>query len=76
MEAEIIRRIKLDRLLAENGLASSVSEASRKIKEGALYVNGEKYQKPVYEYDPDQIQELVLKLGRHYLKVVLKPSKS
>jgi tyrosyl-tRNA synthetase len=76
MTGESGRRIKLDRLLADKGLASSVSEASRKIREGAVYVNGEKYQKPVYEYDPEQVEELVLKLGRHYLKVVLKPSES
>jgi tyrosyl-tRNA synthetase len=76
MSGSITRRIKLDRLLAENGLASSVSEASRKIKEGGLQVNGERYEKPVYEYDPDQVSELVLKFGRQYLTVELKTSQN
>jgi len=68
---EAVRRIKLDRLLAENGLASSVSEAARKLKQGAVYVNGERYEKPHYEYDPEQVKELLVKVGRKHLKVIL-----
>ncbi|OFW09473.1 MAG: tyrosine--tRNA ligase [Acidobacteria bacterium RIFCSPLOWO2_02_FULL_59_13] len=74
--ASPVRRIKLDRLLARVGLAPSVSEASRKLKEGAVYVNGERYQKPIYEYDHNQVKELMLKVGRHHLKVILEPPKT
>jgi tyrosyl-tRNA synthetase len=66
-----LRQIKLDRILTTVGLTSSVSESVRKLKEGAVYVNGERYQKPLYEYDPEKVKELLLKVGRNYTMVIL-----
>jgi tyrosyl-tRNA synthetase len=66
------RILKLDRIMASAGLAASVSEAGRKLQQGAVYVNGERHQKPIYEYDPNQVTELLIKVGRHHLKVNLK----
>jgi tyrosyl-tRNA synthetase len=66
-----LNRIKLDRLLVTVGLSSSISESGRKLKEGAVYVNGEKHLKPIFEYDPSKIQEIVIKLGRNHARVSL-----
>jgi tyrosyl-tRNA synthetase len=66
-----LSKIKLDKLLVTVGLASSVSESGRKLKEGAVYVNGERHSKPLFEYDPKQVRELTIKLGRNYAKVSL-----
>jgi tyrosyl-tRNA synthetase len=63
--------IRLDQLIAGVGLASSISEGARKLREGAVYVNGERCKKPVFEFDPEQVKELLLQVGRHHLKVVL-----
>ena len=68
--------IKLDKLLAEVGLASSVSEAARKLKEGAVSINGQRWREPLYNIDTSRRQELLIQLGRHHLKVVLEPSES
>ncbi len=65
--------IKLDRLLAAVGLASSVSEASRKLKEGAVSVNGNRCRDLLLDLDTSRKSELLLKVGRHHLKVVLEP---
>ena len=65
--------IKLDRLLAAAGLASSVSEASRKLKEGAVSVNGNRRRDLLLDIDTSRKSELLLKVGRHHLKVVLVP---
>ncbi len=63
---------RLDKLLHDLGLVSSASEGSRKIKEGAVNLNG---------HDPGTTSmnneltffpsELVIKVGRKYLKVRL-----
>ena len=63
--------IKLDRLLFEVGLASSVSEAGRKLKEGAVYVNGSRYRELLMPLDTSQPNELLLKLGRQYRKALV-----
>jgi tyrosyl-tRNA synthetase len=66
-------QIKLDRLLAKAGLASSVSEAGRKLKEGAVVVNGERRRELLLDIDSSQKSELLVKLGRHHLRVILEP---
>ena len=63
--------IRLERLLYEEKLASSVSEAARKIKEGAVYVNGNRWQEPLMPLEKGQPNELLLKIGRHYRKVFI-----
>lgn len=67
--------IKLDKLLGATGMAPSVSEAARKIKEGAVSVNGNRHQDLWLEVDASGNPELLLKLGRQHIKVVLETSK-
>ncbi|OFW01845.1 MAG: tyrosine--tRNA ligase [Acidobacteria bacterium RIFCSPLOWO2_12_FULL_59_11] len=67
--------IKLDRLLAKVGLAASVSEASRKLREGAVSINGRRHREPLYHLDTSHPHELLVQVGRHHLKVVLEPPK-
>ena len=68
--------IKLARLLAQVGLASSVAEASRKLREGAVSINGQRCREPFYRVDAGQTTELVVQLGRRHMKVILEPPKS
>jgi tyrosyl-tRNA synthetase len=67
--------LKLDKLLARAGLASSASEASRKIKERAVRVDGEVVQKPVIHRgkvgDPSFRVELIVRVGRTTKKVIV-----
>jgi tyrosyl-tRNA synthetase len=65
--------IKIDRLLAAAGLASSVSEASRKLKEGAVSIDGNRYRDLILKLDTSRTHELMVKVGRHHVRVVLKP---
>ena len=67
--------VKLDRLLAKVGLAASVSEAARKIKEGGVSVNGERCRDPLLRLDTGRTQELLVQVGRRYMKVVLEPAR-
>jgi tyrosyl-tRNA synthetase len=66
--------LKLDKLLARAGLTSSVSEASRKIKERAVRVDGEIVQKPVIHrgtIGPTFRTVLILRVGRATKKVII-----
>jgi tyrosyl-tRNA synthetase len=60
-----VRRI--DKVLAKAGLAASVSEAARKLKAGAVEVNGEK----VTELANLEPGEYVIRLGKGWRKVIL-----
>ena len=66
--------IKLDRLLASVGLASSVGEASRKLKQGAVSINGRRCRNLLFHLDPSRTNELLVQVGRHHMKVVLEPA--
>jgi tyrosyl-tRNA synthetase len=62
-------RIKLDRLLAQIGLADSISDAVRKIKQRAVRVNGELKTDPVIFWN---IREsMTVRAGRKIKKVTL-----
>jgi tyrosyl-tRNA synthetase len=63
--------IKLDKLLADVGLVSSVSEAARKLREGAVSVKGQRCREPLYLLDARHTNELPLQVGRRYLTVIL-----
>ena len=67
--------LKLDKLIARAGLASSVSEASRKIKERAVRVDGEVVLKPVIHRgslgDRSFRVELIIRVGRTTKKVIV-----
>ena len=64
--------IRADRLLVATGLASSVSEANRKIKENAVRVNGESYSGSV-KLVPDGANNtpLRIQLGRKIRRVLI-----
>jgi tyrosyl-tRNA synthetase len=68
--------IKLDRLLAKVGLASSVAEAGRKLREGAVSINGEKHRDVHLHLDPAQPGDLLVQLGRRHVKVVLQTQRA
>jgi tyrosyl-tRNA synthetase len=60
--------IRLDKLLARLGLADSVSDAVRKIKAGAVEINGRKVTALVVADPPG---ELVVQVGRRWKRVAL-----
>jgi tyrosyl-tRNA synthetase len=59
--------IRADKLLAKIGLAPSVSEAVRKIKAGAVEINGEKVKDLVWAGGNS---ELVIQVGKNWRKVL------
>ncbi len=65
--------IKLDRLLAGVGLASSNAEAARKLKQGAVSIKGRRCREPLFHLDTSRTNELLVQVGRRHLKVVLEP---
>jgi tyrosyl-tRNA synthetase len=60
-------RVKLDKLLARVGLADSVSDAVRKIKQKAVRINGEVKTDPLAALDIGE--PLILQVGRKIKKV-------
>jgi tyrosyl-tRNA synthetase len=60
--------IRLDKLLAKIGLADSVSDAARKIKAGAVEINGEKVRDLALA---SPAAELVIQAGKNWRKVTL-----
>jgi tyrosyl-tRNA synthetase len=63
--------IRVDKLLAKIGLAESVSDAVRKIKAGAVEVNGEKVKDLALAAGNS---ELVIQVGKNWRKVTLPPT--
>ena len=63
------RRIKLDRLLARSGLADSISDAVRKLKQRAVKVNAQLKTDPVIFLDPHK--ELVVRVGKKIKRIKL-----
>jgi tyrosyl-tRNA synthetase len=66
---EHVPRVRLDRLLSRAGLADSVSDAVRKIKQGAVRVDGELKTDPVILWKPRK--EMTVRVGRKIKKVKL-----
>jgi tyrosyl-tRNA synthetase len=60
--------IRVDKLLAKIGLAESVTDAGRKIKAGAVEINGEKVRDLVLPAPPE---ELTIQVGKNWRKVRL-----
>jgi tyrosyl-tRNA synthetase len=60
--------IKLDKLLVRAGLADSVADAVRKLKQRSVKANGEVQTGPVYFWSPSR--ELILRVGRKVKRVV------
>ena len=67
-EARTAAGIRVDKLLAKIGLAPSVTEAARRIKAGAVEINGEKVRDLVL---PDPPAELVIRVGKNWRRVRL-----
>ncbi len=59
--------IRVDKLLAKAGLAESVSDAVRKIKAGAVEINGQKVKDLVYG---NSASEIVVQVGKNWRKIV------
>jgi tyrosyl-tRNA synthetase len=60
--------VRMDKLIAKTGLAPSVTEAVRRLKAGAVQVNGEKVSELVLR---DAAGELVIQVGKGWKKVVV-----
>src|SRR5229473_25026 len=63
--------VKLDKLLAHSGLAESVSDGSRKIKQKAVRINGEVITRPLLEVHLPV--ELTVRAGRLLRRVLILP---
>jgi tyrosyl-tRNA synthetase len=59
--------LRVDKLLAKVGLADSVTDAARKIKAGAVEINGEKVREVTMATPP---AEMVIQLGKHWRRIV------
>ena len=60
--------LRIDKVLAQAGLAASVTEATRKIKAGAVEIDGSRVTDLIQLRSPGQY---VIRLGRHWRKVVV-----
>lgn len=60
--------VRVDKLLARAGLAESVSDGVRKIKAGAVEINGEKFRELVL---PNPSGELLIQVGKNWRRVVI-----
>ncbi len=67
VESSTAGRIKLDKLLALTGLADSVSDAGRKLKQNAVKVDGEVVTEPTIAWDLGK--DLTLRVGKKIKKV-------
>jgi tyrosyl-tRNA synthetase len=59
--------IRVDKMLAQIGLAESVSDAVRKIKAGAVAINGSRIRDLLLSDAPS---ELIVQVGKHWRKVL------
>ena len=60
--------IRVDKLLRGIGLCKSGGEANRKLKEGAVDVNGTRQQGMTYDV-ADGVDELVIRMGKKWARV-------
>ena len=67
-EARTAAGIRVDKLLAKIGLAPSVTEAARRIRAGAVEIDGQKVRDLVL---PDPPAELVIQVGKNWRRVRL-----
>lgn len=61
-------QIRLDKLLLIAELVSSASEGQRKVKEGAVYINGQQQTRHALTFGAD-IPDLVIKLGKRIKRI-------
>jgi len=60
--------VRLDKLLAKVGLAESVSDAGRKLKAGAVEINGVRVKELTM---PDPTADLVIQVGKNWRRVTI-----
>ena len=60
--------LRVDKMIARVGLAESVSDAVRKIKAGAVEIDGRRVEELVW---PERAGELVVQVGKNWRKVVV-----
>jgi tyrosyl-tRNA synthetase len=60
--------IRVDKMIAKAGLVESVSEAVRKIKAGAVEINGERVHDLVW---PNASGELIVQVGKGWRKILV-----
>lgn len=60
--------VRVDKLLREIGLCKSGGEANRKLKEGAVDVNGERFQEMTYQI-VSGVDALVIRMGKKWARV-------
>ena len=60
--------IRIDKLLREVGLCNSGAEANRKLKEGAVSVNGQRHKQMSYELEP-ATKILTIQVGKKWKRV-------
>ncbi len=60
--------IRVDKLLREIGLAQSGAEANRKLKEGAVSINGEKHRDMSYSL-ADGADQLTIQVGKKWARI-------
>jgi tyrosyl-tRNA synthetase len=65
-EVRLDSGVRLDKMLARIGLADSVSDAVRKIKAGAVEINGRRYHDLVLPWDG---AELLVQAGKHWRRI-------
>jgi tyrosyl-tRNA synthetase len=68
-EHPMVRQTSIERLLVDAGLASSGSDASRKVQQGAVRIDGEKF--TAVRARLDRSEPFVLQVGRHVRRVVV-----
>ena len=69
--------ILLPHLMAISGMASSHSEARRKIQEGAVRVNQQRISAASFQVLPNETSELILQVGRRQIRrIIFSPKKS
>jgi tyrosyl-tRNA synthetase len=58
--------VRVDKLIARIGLVGSVSEATRKVKEGAVEINGERVSELTI---PAAAEMMVIRVGKKWKRV-------
>ncbi|HXB66743.1 MAG TPA: tyrosine--tRNA ligase [Candidatus Acidoferrales bacterium] len=60
--------IRVDKMLAKVGLAESVGDAARKIKAGAVEINGKRVQELIL---PNPVGDMVIQVGKNWRRVTV-----
>ncbi len=66
LEARTEKGVRVDKLIARIGLAASVTEAARKLKEGAVEINGERWSDLLMAEVPEL---MVIRVGKKWKRV-------